>query len=100
MIGCLLIHGFTGGTHEIEPLATYLKKRTEWQIEMPELRGHGKQLNLQDVLYTEWLEEADEAYEKLNEKCETIYAIGFSMGGMIAAYLAATRRVDKLVLLA
>lgn len=100
MIGCLLLHGFTGGTYEIEPLATYFEERTDWHISLPELRGHGKQLNLQDVLYTEWLEEAEKAYAKLRETCETIYVIGFSMGGMIAAYLAAKRHVDKLVLLA
>lgn len=100
MIGCLLLHGFTGGTHEIEPLATYFNERTNWYVLMPKLRGHGEQLDLHDVLYTEWIEEAEEAYEQLAETCETIYVVGFSMGGMIAAYLAATRRVDKLVLLA
>ncbi|HLS65844.1 MAG TPA: alpha/beta fold hydrolase [Pseudogracilibacillus sp.] len=100
MIGCLLLHGFTGGTYEIEPLATYLGERTDWCISMPELRGHGEQLHLQDVLYTEWLDEAEEAFNMLEETCETIYVIGFSMGGMIAAYLAAKKSVDKLVLLA
>src|SRR5690625_4603120 len=37
---------------------------------------------------------------KLMEECEILYVIGFSMGGMIAAYLAAKYDVEKLVLLA
>ncbi|WP_345739447.1 alpha/beta hydrolase [Virgibacillus salarius] len=37
---------------------------------------------------------------QLKAKFETIYLIGFSMGGMIAAYLAAKYNVNKLVLLA
>src|SRR5690625_6465964 len=37
---------------------------------------------------------------KLMEECAILYVIGFSMGGMIAAYLAAKYDVEKLVLLA
>src|SRR5690625_6955270 len=38
--------------------------------------------------------------EQLLKTCEYVYVIGFSMGGMIAAYLAANYPVEKLVLLA
>ena len=99
MIGCLIIHGFTGGPYEVEPLGQYLKEKTDWQIEVPVLSGHGPELNLEDVHYEEWLEDAVSALLKLQETCETIYVIGFSMGGMIAAYLAANYKVDRLVLL-
>src|SRR5699024_12436828 len=43
---------------------------------------------------------AESALKQLKEKYDEIYLIGFSMGGMIAAYLAAKYKVDKLVLLA
>lgn len=33
------------------------------------------------------------------KRCETVYVIGFSMGGLIAAYLAVNYPVKKLVLL-
>src|SRR5699024_7376114 len=51
------------------------------------------------VNYEEWLSDAVEALVTLKETCETIYVIGFSMGGMIAAYLAANYQIDRLVLL-
>lgn len=100
MIGCLIIHGFTGGPYEVEPLQTYLKDRTDWKIVVPTLTGHGEELNLEEVTYDVWLEEAKMALKQLKTECDEVYVIGFSMGGMIAAYLAATEEVDKLVLLA
>src|SRR5699024_4394200 len=99
VIGCLILHGYTGGQYEIEPLRAYLSERTDWKIEVPILMGHGEELRLEEASHEIWLEEAGEALEKLRAECETVYVIGFSMGGMIAAYLAATQKIDKLVLL-
>lgn len=99
MIGCLIIHGYTGGPYEVEPLATYLKEETDWDIVVPTLPGHGKKLNLKDVSHTKWIETVDEAMNDLQGKYDEIYVIGFSMGGMLAAYLAGKNHVDKLVLL-
>lgn len=100
MIGCLLIHGYTGGPYELGPLAEYLKENTDWHIELPTLPGHGKELNLEDASYEDWISAAEETLKQLTEKYDQIYLIGFSMGGMIAAYLAAKYNVKKLVLLA
>lgn len=100
MIGCLVIHGFTGGPYEVEPLRKYLAMHTDWKIVVPTLSGHGEELDLKDVAHEVWLEEATAALKKLKQTCDEVYVVGFSMGGMIAAYLAATEEVDKLVLLA
>ncbi|WP_085993433.1 alpha/beta hydrolase [Oceanobacillus senegalensis] len=100
MIGCLVIHGFTGGPYEVNPLADFLRKQTNWHIEVPTLPGHGRELDLKDVSYKEWITEAEYTLKKLKDQYETIYLIGFSMGGMIAAYLAAKYNIEKLVLLA
>ena len=99
MIGCLIIHGFTGGPYEVEPLRDYLEEHTDWKVEIPVLTGHGDELDLEDVPYEVWLEDAEQAYERLTNLCDTIYVVGFSMGGMIAAYLAGKYPIDKLVLL-
>ncbi|WP_100012773.1 alpha/beta hydrolase [Lentibacillus sediminis] len=100
MIGCLIIHGYTGGPYEVGPLADYLRERTNWHIDVPTLPGHGRNLNLENVSYQKWIEKAEEALKQMAEHYDEIYLIGFSMGGMIASYLAAKYKVDNLVLLA
>jgi carboxylesterase len=99
MIGCLCIHGFTGAPFEIEPLVQFLKERTNWHFVVPTLPGHGETLNLKGIQYKEWIGHAEQALQELMEQCETIYVIGFSMGGLIASYLAVHYPVQKLVLL-
>src|SRR5699024_12757189 len=60
MIGCLIIHGYTGGHYEVKPLEDYLRTHSDWQISVPVLEGHGKQLHLVEVTYEEWLESTHE----------------------------------------
>ncbi|UJL47036.1 alpha/beta fold hydrolase [Virgibacillus sp. NKC19-16] len=100
MIGCLIIHGFTGGPYEVDPLARFLKDNTDWHIEVPTLPGHGRNLDLKDISYRKWINAAEDVLKRLNREYDRIYLIGFSMGGMIASYLAAKYKVDNLVLLA
>lgn len=100
MIGCLIIHGYTGGPYEVEPLRAYLAEKTDWKIVVPVLEGHGEKLDLKEVSYESWLAGAEKELAALRGKCDQVYVLGFSMGGMIAAYLAANHKVDKLVLLA
>ncbi|HLR81160.1 MAG TPA: alpha/beta fold hydrolase [Bacillota bacterium] len=100
MIGCLMIHGFTGGPYELEPLASYLEQHTNWQIELPTLPGHGQKLSLENISHEQWIEAIEKKFQQLQKKCDHVYVIGFSMGGMIAAYIAAKYPVEKLVLLA
>ncbi|GAB2555831.1 alpha/beta hydrolase [Gracilibacillus alcaliphilus] len=104
MPACLIIHGFTGGPYEVEPLADYLAEYTDWHVEVPSLPGHGlgedqRHLELTSVSYQDWLDEAEGAYLELQKEHDIIYLIGFSMGGMIAAYLAAKYSCERLVLL-
>jgi carboxylesterase len=99
MIGCLCIHGFTGAPYEIEPLAEHLRKTRNWIIKTPTLPGHGDTLLLKGIAYHKWLDHAEEELINLLSICDEVYLIGFSMGGLIASYLAAHYPVKKLVLL-
>jgi carboxylesterase len=99
MNGCLLIHGFTGGPYEVDPLARYLKRHTDWKIAVPTLPGHGESLDLKGKKANEWVECAERELKVLLEECEEVYVIGFSMGGLIASYLAVQYPVSRLVLL-
>src|SRR5699024_12671925 len=100
MIGCMLIHGYTGGPYELAPLTNYLKENTNFIVVVPTLPGHGKNLALDDVSHEDWLNTAEETFLQLRKKVNRIYLIGFSMGGMIASYFAAKYNVNKLVILA
>jgi carboxylesterase len=99
MIGCLCIHGFTGSPYEVAPLVAFLEKKTDWLLRVPTLPGHGDILQLKGVSYKEWLEHAERELKSLLEICETVYIIGFSMGGIIASYLVTKYSINKLVLL-
>lgn len=99
MIGCLIIHGFAGTREEITDVETHLKSRS-WLVYTPELPGHtGVKEDLADVTYQHWLAKSQVALEELLERCDKVYIVGFSMGGVIASYLAGTYPVDRLVLL-
>ncbi len=99
MIGVLLIHGFTGGPHELAPLIERLKEKSDWVVDVPTLPGHGLDLDLSPHTHQEWIETVETAYEDLKQRVDRIYIVGFSMGGMLAGYLAGKYGADKLVML-
>ncbi|WP_181350161.1 carboxylesterase [Thalassobacillus sp. CUG 92003] len=100
-VGCLCIHGYTGSPHEIEPLVEFLANRTAYEFKVPTLPGHGKgqALDLKGHYYQEWVAAAELALLNMMDKYDRIYIIGFSMGGMLGAYLAVKYSIDKLILL-
>lgn len=100
-IGVLCIHGFSGGVYEVQPLVEYLKQETNWIFQTPTLSGHGeaKSLNLKGYKASHWLKDAELSYMDLAKRVDEVIVIGFSMGGLIALYLARRFKVKKLVLL-
>ncbi|SDW92273.1 Esterase/lipase [Marinococcus luteus] len=100
-IGCLCLHGFTGSPWEVEPIAAVLRACTDWIVETPVLPGHADgSFSIQNrVSYVTWIHAADRAAKKLAAACSTLYVIGFSMGGLLACYVAARYQVERLVLI-
>ena len=97
--GVLFIHGFTGGNYEVRPFVDFLKQQTDWQISVPTLPGHGVKPDLSKVTAASWMMEAELAFRKLQKEVDRVIVVGFSMGGLIAMYLALRYKVDKLILL-
>lgn len=97
--GCLLLHGFTGGPYEVMPLAEHLRS-CGWDCFVPTLPGHeGNLRELNRVQREEWVEAACASAEEMARKYGTFDLVGFSMGGLIAAYLANRYPVRRLALL-
>lgn len=100
----LLIHGFGGGVHEVQPLADHLVA-LGYQVVCPVLTGHaplGGKVDrrvLSRARWTDWVEEAEREFQQLvggQGSCSLgdssgydVVVIGFSMGGLIAFQLAA-----------
>lgn len=97
--GVLCIHGFTGGPFEVEPFADFLVDQTDWLVEIPTLPGHGETLALKSISAESWMMEAELALKRLKKACDRVIVVGFSMGGLIAMYLAMRYKIDRLVLL-
>lgn len=94
-----MIHGFTGGPFEVEPFADYISERTDWILKIPTLPGHGEKLDLKNLSAESWMMEAELALKELKKTVDKVIIVGFSMGGLIAMYLAMRYKIDRLVLL-
>jgi carboxylesterase len=85
--GVLLLHGFAGNTDEVGPLQDYLEQRG-YAVECPLLSGHGKtKKELSETTRGDWIASAEQAYLELTKKCDRVFAVGFSMGGLLAINL-------------
>ncbi|MBD7907369.1 alpha/beta hydrolase [Sporosarcina gallistercoris] len=97
--GVIILHGFTGGSFEVRPFVQYLKEKTDWIIDIPVLPGHEPGGRLTEISAEAWLMEAELAYRRLSKRTDRIFVVGFSMGGLIALYLALRYPVERLILL-
>lgn len=95
----LLIHGYAGGTYDMEPLANYLERNSKFDVYSFTLPGHQKRL-FKSEKYADWIDASEEMLKKVKSYgYKDIYIVGHSMGGVIASYLASKYSyVKKLVL--
>jgi carboxylesterase len=97
----LLLHGLTGSTFELHPLAARLQA-AGLRVLAPVMAGHGgAPAALRGVPWTEWVTKAGRDLARLGGARRT-FVIGASMGGLVACALAhdLPAQVDGLVLLA
>lgn len=96
---CLIIHGFTGGPFEVEPLAEYLAHQG-YEAVVPTLAGHEQQFNnLGNSSYQDWVASAEIELTKLLANNQKVFIIGFSMGGLIGINLAQKYPIQGLITL-
>ncbi len=96
----LVIHGFPGTPAEVLPVA-HLFVDAGWTVHAPLLPGFGAQLDtLPNRTYHDWYTEVRSAYLQLSSTHKTVILVGFSMGGALAAALAAECSPSGLILCA
>lgn len=91
------IHGFGKKLHtEFDPLATYLKQKqyTVIQFDIYDINDPN------DADYKQWIDRCEQKMLEITKKYDHIVLLGFSMGGVIASYLASIFSVDQLILVA
>lgn len=100
--GVLLIHGLGGTPVEMKTVAKRLND-AGYTVMCCQLAGHcGSEMDLAGTRWQDWYASAEAALSQLEAHCDTIVVGGLSMGGLLAAKLAAAEpaRVDGIVILA
>lgn len=94
----LLLHGFATDKSDFNPIIPFLKNIYD-HVEINNLPGHDV-LHLKGFTAKKTISFVEKLLTKLEKDYDDIDIIGFSMGGVLAAYLASHHKVKHLVLLA
>lgn len=100
-VSLLLIHGFTGSCAEMSLLGEYFHQRG-YTVHAPLLKGHGTTVEeMEKTGAQDWWESVLDGYERLQSPQRPhLFAVGLSMGGLLALKLAASRPLSGVVSLA
>lgn len=87
-VGVLVSHGFTGTTQSIRAMGEAFAKEG-YTVYGPRLKGHGTHYeDLEQSTYQDWIDSLEEGYQKLKDRCDTIFVTGLSMGGTLTLHMA------------
>ncbi|RKX80642.1 MAG: esterase [Spirochaetes bacterium] len=96
----LVLHGYTGGPSDLRYLAGCLAD-AGFAVSVPRLPGAGTDMDdLSNTSRRDWMRRACDAWQDLRSRYETVYILGYSMGGLLALELAKMVKSEKTVLLA
>ncbi|WP_375493782.1 alpha/beta hydrolase [uncultured Jatrophihabitans sp.] len=87
-VGVVVSHGFTGTPASMRPWAQHLAA-AGYTVRLPLLPGHGgtwRETNRST--WPQWYAAIEDAYRELRERCDTVFAVGLSMGGTLVTRLA------------
>ena len=99
-IGCLLIHGWTGCSFEMEPLVEPLRAAGV-VVRNTTLPGHGTTFeDFRQTGWKDWEAHVEQEYEALAQQVDAVFVAGLSMGGTLSLHLAAKYDVAGVISLA
>lgn len=86
--GCIIIHGLSGTPANVGTVAGALLK-AGYIVNAPFLPGHGSSPEaLLNVRWADWYAAVMDAYNEMRRETRRISAVGLSLGGLLALYLA------------
>lgn len=87
-VGILVSHGFTGSPQSMRPLYEAYAA-AGYTVCGPLLKGHGTHHeDMAQTTYQDWIHSIEEGYQWLQERCDTIFVTGLSMGGTLTLFMA------------
>ena len=90
-VGVLLSHGFTGTPQSMRPWAEHLAA-AGFTVSAPRLPGHGTRWqDMNKTRFSDWYGEVERCFDDLRGRCDTVFAMGLSMGGTLVLRLAEQR---------
>jgi carboxylesterase len=90
-VGVVLSHGFTGTTQSMRPWAEHLAA-AGLTVSAPRLPGHGTRWqDMNKTRWSDWYGEVERTFDDLRGRCDTVFAMGLSMGGTLVLRLAEER---------
>lgn len=95
----LIIHGFGGNLSEIRNLKIFFKSKG-YDVRCPILAGHmmGKS-EFRKSNYRQWIDSAEKVLLDMKRNYETVFIVGFSMGGLVGINLALKHSVKGIATL-
>ena len=87
-VGVLISHGYTGNPQSMRYYAEGLAK-AGFTVALPRLKGHGTTpADMATSTASDWIRDLEQAMAWLQERCDTLFVTGLSMGGTLTLYLA------------
>ncbi|HVB26234.1 MAG TPA: alpha/beta fold hydrolase [Ktedonobacteraceae bacterium] len=87
-VGVLVAHGFTGNPQSMRYLAEGLAS-AGYTVALPRLRGHGTTAaDMATSTASGWIADLEQASTWLQQRCDTLFVTGLSMGGTLTLFMA------------
>ena len=87
-VGVLVSHGYTGSPQSMRYYAEGLAK-AGFTVALPRLKGHSTTPDdMATSTASDWIRDLEQAMSWLQERCNTLFITGLSMGGTLTLFMA------------